>query len=261
MKYFFGTWCQTGAINVQNITLIKPIEYISNLYVPSIDVFIISTLHLIYNSFLDFFFQFSSADAYNIFIDSGSNPDTYLSPDFNQIFNNSSSLYFNGSFDGTSNSTPIFTQSNINDTNNSETYTNIPGEEVTELVIMAVTSIILGLVILITVIGNYFMNFSYSGRMGPVSWIYAFHKIIYRMAWRRLLLSFFFRKILFANRYRILWNVYVPERDFAHDRYQNTWDDSSNVTVFPCKSVMYTFGGLFLPPICRRMHINRNVRV
>lgn len=117
----------------------------------------------LYRRYIQFIILFSifswssSADAYNIFIDSGSNPDTYLSPDFNQIFNNNSSLYFNGSFDGTSNSTPIFTQSNINDTNNSETYTNIPGEEVTELVIMAVTSIILGLVILITVIGNYYV--------------------------------------------------------------------------------------------------------
>lgn len=94
---------------------------------------------------------FSFSDAYDIFIDGG-NPDTYLSPDFNKIFNNS--FYFNGSFDGNSNST-ILTQSNIIHKNTSDIGNNTTGEDVTELVIMAVTSIILGLVILITVIGMY----------------------------------------------------------------------------------------------------------
>lgn len=95
---------------------------------------------------------FSFSDAYDIFIDGG-NPDTYLSPDFNKIFNNS--FYFNGSFDGNLNSTSILTQSNIIHKNTSDIGNNTTGEDVTELVIMAVTSIILGLVILITVIGMY----------------------------------------------------------------------------------------------------------
>lgn len=101
--------------------------------------------------FLSFLFLFSFADAYDIFID-GRSPDTYLSPDFNKIFNNS--FYFNGTFDGNLNSTSILTQSNIIHKNTSE-INNSTGEDVTELVIMAVTSIILGLVILITVIGKY----------------------------------------------------------------------------------------------------------
>lgn len=100
--------------------------------------------------FLVFSFSLLS-DAYDIFID-GRSPDTYLSPDFNKIFNNS--FYFNGSFDGNLNSTSILTQSNIIHKNTSE-INNSTGEDVTELVIMAVTSIILGLVILITVIGKY----------------------------------------------------------------------------------------------------------
>ncbi|XP_055310024.1 5-hydroxytryptamine receptor 2A-like [Sitodiplosis mosellana] len=92
-------------------------------------------------------------DAYDIFIDGG-NSETYLSPDF-KILNNS--FYFNGSYDGNLNNTSILTQSNIIHKNTSEIVNNTTGEDFTKLVIMAVTSIILGLVILITVIGNVFV--------------------------------------------------------------------------------------------------------
>lgn len=95
-------------------------------------------------------FVFFISDAYDIFID-GRSPEKYLSPDFNKIFNNS--FYFNGTFDENLNITSISTQSNIIPENSSE-INNTTGEDVTELVIMAVTSIILGLVILITVIGK-----------------------------------------------------------------------------------------------------------
>lgn len=77
------------------------------------------------------------SDAYrNIFIDNGS-PDSYLSSDINNFLNDS----FNGTFNLSS--TPI---SNGTDTNSDE--------DVTELIIMAVTSVLLGLMILITVIGR-----------------------------------------------------------------------------------------------------------
>lgn len=101
--------------------------------------------------------HFLFLDAYDIFIDGG-NSETYLSPDF-KILNNS--FYFNGSYDGNLNSTSILTQSNIINKNTSELGNNTTtGEDVTELVIMAVTSIILGLVILITVIGEYWLKIS-----------------------------------------------------------------------------------------------------
>lgn len=81
-----------------------------------------------------------SSDAYGIFIESGS-PDSYLSgggADGNSFLNES---FFNGTFNLSS--TPILNGSDIN------------GEEdVAELIIMAVTSVLLGLMILITVIGN-----------------------------------------------------------------------------------------------------------
>lgn len=77
------------------------------------------------------------SDAYrNIFIDNGG-PDSYLSSDINNFLNDS----FNGTFNLSS--TPI---SNGTDTNSDE--------DVTELIIMAVTSVLLGLMILITVIGK-----------------------------------------------------------------------------------------------------------
>lgn len=82
-----------------------------------------------------------SSDAYGIFIDSGS-PDSYLSggsADVNSFLNES---FFNGTYNLSS--TPILNGSDIN------------GEEdVAELIIMAVTSVLLGLMILITVIGKW----------------------------------------------------------------------------------------------------------
>ncbi|XP_031640666.1 5-hydroxytryptamine receptor 2A-like [Contarinia nasturtii] len=90
-------------------------------------------------------------DAYDLLLDDG-NSETYLSPDF-KILN--SSFYFNGSCDGCFNSS-ILTQSNIINRTTSG-LGNTTSDEITELVILAVTSTILGLVILITVIGNVFV--------------------------------------------------------------------------------------------------------
>lgn len=77
------------------------------------------------------------SDAYrNIFIDNGS-PDSYLSSDINNFLNDS----FNGTFNLSS--TPI---SNRTDTNGDD--------DVTEYIVMIVTSVLLGLMILMTVIGK-----------------------------------------------------------------------------------------------------------
>ncbi|KAJ6641779.1 5-hydroxytryptamine receptor 2A [Pseudolycoriella hygida] len=75
----------------------------------------------------------------NIFIDNGS-PDSYLSSDINNFLNDS----FNGTFNLSS--TPI---SNRTDTSGDE--------DVTELIVMIVTSVLLGLMILMTIIGNVFV--------------------------------------------------------------------------------------------------------
>lgn len=91
----------------------------------------------------------STGEAYGIFIDSGS-PDSYLTGgggvaasgagDFESI-NFPNDTYFNGTFNLSS--TPI-----LNGTGGGRT-----DEDVTELIIMVVTSVLLGLMILITVIG------------------------------------------------------------------------------------------------------------
>lgn len=99
-----------------------------------------------------------SSDAYGIFIDSGS-PDSYLSgggggADVNSFLNDS---FFNGTFNLSS--TPILNGSDIN------------GEEdVAELIIMAVTSVLLGLMILITVIGKLVTHY-----LGAFSFCYLFY--------------------------------------------------------------------------------------
>lgn len=100
------------------------------------------------------------SDAYrNIFIDNGS-PDSYLSSDINNFLNDS----FNGTFNLSS--TPI---SNRTDTNSDE--------DVTELIVMIVTSVLLGLMILMTVIGklicavfNHFKNFIIANYNYNVQW-------------------------------------------------------------------------------------------
>lgn len=79
---------------------------------------------------------FTPTDAYGIFIDNG-NLDSYLSSDVNNIDNDT---YFNGTF-------------NLSRTAISNA-TNTADEDVAELIIMAVTSTLLGLMILITIIGN-----------------------------------------------------------------------------------------------------------
>lgn len=81
----------------------------------------------------------------NIFVDSGRSPDSYLNAaDIGGYLNEST--IFNGTFDV--NSTSITETADKN-------YTAADEEDVAELVVMAVTSIVLGLMILITVIGLY----------------------------------------------------------------------------------------------------------
>lgn len=85
------------------------------------------------------------SDTYNnIFVDSGRSPDSYLNSDLGGYLNDSS--LFNGTFDV--NGTTISVAADKN-------YTAASNEDVAELVVMAVTSIVLGLMILITVIGLY----------------------------------------------------------------------------------------------------------
>lgn len=97
-----------------------------------------------------FFLSAFFADTYDIFIDSGGSPDAYLSADINNFLNES--FTFNGTIDANAS---VFSPENIIDRNSStSTTTNATDENVAELVIMAVTSIVLGLMILITVIGN-----------------------------------------------------------------------------------------------------------
>lgn len=85
------------------------------------------------------------SDTYNnIFVDSGRSPDSYLNSDLGGYLNDSS--LFNGTFDV--NGTTISVAADKN-------YTAANNEDVAELVVMAVTSIVLGLMILITVIGLY----------------------------------------------------------------------------------------------------------
>lgn len=92
-----------------------------------------------------------STDAYDFLIDSGGQAETFS--DFNRIFN--SSLYFNSTFDGNFSNTSIFPQSNIIETNISDTSNNTTTIDSTEFdVITAVVSIVLALVILITIIGE-----------------------------------------------------------------------------------------------------------
>lgn len=102
--------------------------------------------------FCSFLLPFS--DTYDIFIDSGGSPDTYLSADINSFLNDT--IIFNGTMDTNGSSTSILTHQNIIDKNSTNINTNATNEDVAELVIMAVTSIVLGLMILITVIGNYY---------------------------------------------------------------------------------------------------------
>lgn len=90
----------------------------------------------------------SILDTYDIFIDSGGSPDIYLTPEINSFLNDS---LFNATFDSTNSS--IFTHQNINDNATISTGDGATDDDVAELVIMAVTSIVLGLMILITVIG------------------------------------------------------------------------------------------------------------
>lgn len=106
-------------------------------------------------------FSLSFADTYDIFIDSGGSPDAYLSSaDINSFLNDS--FIFNGTLDAIVNGT-IQTHENIIDKNSTKlTNTNATDEDVAELVIMAVTSIVLGLMILITVIGNKTHIFMYT---------------------------------------------------------------------------------------------------
>lgn len=104
-------------------------------------------------SFCLSYFCFPFADTYDIFIDSGGSPDAYLSSvDINSFLNDS--FIFNGTLDAIVNGT-ILTHENIIDKNSTKlTNSSATDEDVAELIIMAVTSIVLGLMILITVIGN-----------------------------------------------------------------------------------------------------------
>lgn len=110
---------------------------------------------------LSFRLLLSFTDTYDIFIDSGGSPDAYLSSaDINSFLNDS--FIFNGTLDAIVNGT-VLTHENIIDKNSTKlTNTNATDEDVAELVIMAVTSIVLGLMILITVIGNKFPFSPYS---------------------------------------------------------------------------------------------------
>lgn len=90
-----------------------------------------------------FFFQISDPYSSNpVFIDSGS-PDSYLlTNEFADALNETS---FNSSF-------PPFLNGVANETQNSTQLTNEP---VGEVILMAVLSLILGLMILVTVIGEW----------------------------------------------------------------------------------------------------------
>lgn len=113
---------------------------------------------LLWSLSLSLSFSFSFADTYDIFIDSGGSPDAYLtSADINSFLNDS--FLFNGTLDGIVNGT-ILTHENIIDKNSTKLTNNATDEDVAELVIMAVTSIVLGLMILITVIGKWDYVFS-----------------------------------------------------------------------------------------------------
>jgi hypothetical protein len=79
---------------------------------------------------------FSDVFDYNIFIDSGS-PDSYLSSDVTHIFNET---LFNGSINV--NNSDLTNGTNYND------------EALGKVIIMAITSLVLGLMILVTVIGE-----------------------------------------------------------------------------------------------------------
>lgn len=108
-------------------------------------------LQLIFSHFCLF-----PTDTYDIFIDSGGSPDAYLSSaDINSFLNDS--FTFNGTVDTFGNGT-FFTHEHTID--NRSSTTNATDEDVAELVIMAVTSIVLGLMILITVIGKYSLTLS-----------------------------------------------------------------------------------------------------
>lgn len=96
--------------------------------------------------FLLFFIEGSNIDAYGIFIDSGS-PDSYLSAEVNNFLNDT---IFNGTFNLSS--TSITNATDINSK-----------EDVAELIIMAVTSVLLGLMILITVIGKRHREYRVNG--------------------------------------------------------------------------------------------------
>jgi uncharacterized membrane protein YdbT with pleckstrin-like domain len=84
-----------------------------------------------------FAFSFSDVLDYNLFIDSGS-PDSYLTSDVTNIFSNES--LFNVSL-------------NVN-TSDLTNGTNYNDEALGEVIIMAITSLVLGLMILVTVIGE-----------------------------------------------------------------------------------------------------------
>lgn len=82
-----------------------------------------------------------------MFIDSGG-PDTYLMPDLNGFLNdtiNGSSIYTNDTY---------MLNTTVDSANSTSNSTETINDDVAELVIMAVTSIVLGLMILVTVIGK-----------------------------------------------------------------------------------------------------------
>lgn len=89
----------------------------------------------------------NNLDTYDVFIDSGG-PDTYLMPDLNGFFNDT----FNGTLIDTNDTYRLNTT--IDPTNTTSNQTEQINDDVAELVIMAATSIVLGLMILVTIIGK-----------------------------------------------------------------------------------------------------------
>lgn len=79
-------------------------------------------------------------------MDNGRSPDSYLNVADIGGYTNDSSI-FNSTFDANS--------TGIGGDGSDKNYTAADEEDVAELVVMAVTSIVLGLMILITVIGTY----------------------------------------------------------------------------------------------------------
>lgn len=102
----------------------------------------------------NFIFSSFALGTFNIFIDSGGSPDAYLTSDINNFLNDTT--YFNETLidnNGTDFGTRILDRN--------KTHGNVTSDEnVGELVVMAITSIVLGLMILITVIGKFSIEIS-----------------------------------------------------------------------------------------------------